>query len=505
MPLPTPPWTTRGARAGAHRVTTAPPRNPVAVRQEPLQKPRGTSARSGDDSLLLEGALLGGRYRLGARIGSGGMATVHAARDLLLGRDVAIKLFRTRAAEAEALRLQEAEARVVAALNHYALTTLFDAGVETPEGEAPQIYLVMELVRGRDLRTRLAGGAVLTATEVAWLGFDLAEALHYVHRSGFIHRDLKPANVLLSDLHGAKPITGKLADFGIAALVGERDTSEYTVGSAAYLSPEQVEGLDATPASDVYSLGLVLLEALTGRVEYPGSIEASAFARLERDPRIPDDLPTGLADTLRRMTAFEPAHRPSPHEVAVRLQQQLVVEGVDAQDVDAGLLDADESSRLAVLRSYDLLDSPPDEVFDTITRLASRMLGVPIALVTLIDLDRVWFMSSHGWAERQVDRSTAFCSTTRTGDGAWSIPDALVDPRTRGNALVVGGPEVRSYAAAPLVGDDGHHLGALCVFDRRPREFTEAEMASLVDLAALVMHEIELRRAARRALFTDRV
>jgi serine/threonine protein kinase len=226
-----------------------------------------------------EPILLDQRYQLGRSIGQGGRATVHLARDLLLNRDVAVKVFRARAVEPEDVRVQEAEARVIASLNHHSLVTLFDAGVEGAGTDAPQIYLVMEHVRGPDLRERLAGGP-LPVEEACWLGFDLAEALAYVHQAGFLHRDIKPANVLLSDLRSAKPIVAKLADFGISSLIGSPEDSEFTTGTAAYLSPEQVEGLDATTASDVYSLGLVLLEAITGRVEFPGSIKTSAFGSI---------------------------------------------------------------------------------------------------------------------------------------------------------------------------------------------------------------------------------
>jgi eukaryotic-like serine/threonine-protein kinase len=125
--------------------------------------------------------------------------------------------------------------------------------------------------------------------------------------------------------------------------------------------------------------------------------------------------------------------------------------------------------------------------------------------VTIVDADRVWFKSRRGWEEREVGRNVAFCSTTNPGgDGAWSIPDAATDPRTRDNPLVRHGPQVRSYAAAPLVTWDGHHLGALCVFDRCSRTFDDEELGDLTDLASIVMRELELRLASRRAVFDRR-
>lgn len=452
---------------------------------------------------LAEGTVLDGRYRLGEVIGRGGTAKVHVARDLLLGRDVAVKLFRTRALSTTELHVQESEARVIASLNHFALTSLFDAGVEAAEDGGARIYLVMELVRGTDLRSRLRRGP-LEVAEACWLGFDLAEALDHVHRSGFVHRDVKPANVLLADKRVTRPIVGKLTDFGIATMIGQPDMSEFTVGTAAYLSPEQVEGLDVGPESDVYSLGLVLLEAITGRIEYPGGVVDSAFARLDRPPVIPDEVPEQVATVLRGMTALRPQDRIAAADAAVALQQHLVDDLISRRRLAPALVERDEAARVAALQRYEILDSAPDEAFDAITRLASRLLDVPIALVTLIDLDRVWFKSSVGWDESQVDRDVAFCSTTSPGTGRpWTIPDAFEDDRTRRNPLVTEGPQVRAYAGAPLTTRDGHYLGALCAFDKQPRDFTQQQLDNLADLAGLVMHEMEMRRSMRRALFAE--
>jgi eukaryotic-like serine/threonine-protein kinase len=454
-----------------------------------------------ESSRLQEGTVLDTRYRLGAVIGEGGTATVYAARDLLLGRDVAVKVFRARAMSGDDLQMQESEARVVASLNHFALTTLYDAGVEAAEDGAVRIYLVMELVTGTDLRSRLRRGT-LDAVEASHLGFDLAEGLDYVHQSGFVHRDVKPANVLLSSLRSTKPVVGKLTDFGIATPVGQPDLSEFTVGTAAYLSPEQVEGRDAGPESDVYSLGLVLLEAMTGRVEYPGGVVESAFARLDRSPEVPRSIPDAVAAVLRGMTALRPNDRMPLSQAALELQQFLVDESIRRRDLRPDLVGSGEAARVAALHRYEVLDTEPDEAFDAITRLASRMLDVPIALVTLVDMNRVWFKSAVGWDERQVDRDVAFCSTTNPGTRLpWTIPDARADARTQANPLVTDGPQVRSYAGAPLTTRDGHYLGALCAFDRQPREFSPQQLESLADLAGLVMHEMELRQAMRRALF----
>lgn len=262
----------------------------------------------------MSGALLGDRYALGDVLGEGGMGVVYRATDTLLERTVAVKVFREGTAE----RARTAsETQILASLNHPALVTLFDAQVA---GEEPR-YFVMEFVDGPTLRSRLGSGP-LAPRAVARLARDLAEALHVVHRAGIVHRDIKPANVLLrpsSVPH--EEFHPKLADFGIAYLI---DATRLTVpgaviGSAAYLSPEQVSGEAPGPASDIYSLGLVLIEALTGRRAFPqvGRTEA-ALARLTQDPIVPGSVGRDWGRLLTDMTARDPAHRPPALDVVIR-------------------------------------------------------------------------------------------------------------------------------------------------------------------------------------------
>lgn len=443
--------------------------------------------------------VLADRYRMLHAVGHGGKATVYVADDLLLSRQVAVKAFHTRAETPDAVREQEAEAKVVASLNHPALTTLFDAGVDSSDPEHPQLYLVMEYLRGGDLRQRLSAGA-LDPIHVCWLGRDLAEGLQYLHDQGFLHRDVKPANVLLADADPAVRPRAKLADFGIASLAGFAHNEDFVTGTAAYLSPEQAEGSDGTAASDTYALGLVLLEALTGRVEFPGGIEEAALARLDRDPRVDPWIPAPVADVVRAMTHRDPARRMPLTDVAAAFQEVLLDRLVQ-QRVAASAVSAEEQQRLEAVHRYDIVGTPPEDAFDRITGLASRLLRAPIAMVSIIDRDRVWLASRLGTDEQEFDRNVSFCATTNPGDGAWTIRDATLDPRTADNPVVVGEPNVRSYAAAPLTTSDGHNLGSLCVYDLVPRDFDEEALATLTDLASLVMHELELRLASRRAIF----
>ncbi|MDT0142356.1 protein kinase domain-containing protein [Microbacterium sp. PRC9] len=259
--------------------------------------------------------LIDGRYRLGDLVGEGGMARVYRAEDVLLGRTVAIKLIRPGIDGASSERARS-EMTVLASLNHPSLVTLFDASLVPGQPE----YLAMEFVDGPTLGARLASGGPLPPHIVGHLGAELAEALHVVHKAGVVHRDIKPSNVLLSppQIPGARP-RAKLADFGIAYLL---DTSRITspglvIGTVAYLAPEQLRGDPPTPAADIYSLGLVFLEALTGeRVHPQGGGMAAAVARLESRPEIPASLDEPWIELLTRMLHPDPSQRPTAAEVA---------------------------------------------------------------------------------------------------------------------------------------------------------------------------------------------
>ncbi|GAB3556737.1 hypothetical protein GCM10027405_00300 [Arthrobacter alkaliphilus] len=261
-------------------------------------------------------ALIAGRYRLGTLIGRGATASVYRAQDERLGRDVALKLFAPLLGRPDELARHENEMRLLATFDHPSLVTLFDAGTDHRDPENARTFLTMELIDGPDLYARLRDRP-LTPQEVAHIGAELASALEYVHGRGIIHRDIKPANILLPGVPLGFPIRAKLTDFGIARIIEEtRLTATGTmVGTAAYLSPEQATGSAVGPASDIYSLGLVLLECLTGKLEYPGTSMESAAARLHRPPRVPAALGPRWVDLLAAMTATEPSARPGGLEV----------------------------------------------------------------------------------------------------------------------------------------------------------------------------------------------
>jgi eukaryotic-like serine/threonine-protein kinase len=264
--------------------------------------------------------LLDGRYELGERLGGGAVADVYRALDDRLQRPVAIKLFRGDAADQ--LQRHEAEMRTLAALDHPSLVTVFDAGTDEDTGRP---FLVMQLVEGSTLGDELRSGS-MTAQRAARYGAELADALGYVHERGLVHRDVKPANVLISEdgrVH--------LADFGIARIVDsahETKTGD-VLGTPAYFAPEQVTGEMVGPLADIYALGIVLFECLTGSRPFEGTAVEVAMARVAREPDIPADLPGGWRSLLAAMTRREPSARPSAADVATALRRLAAGESLE--------------------------------------------------------------------------------------------------------------------------------------------------------------------------------
>jgi serine/threonine protein kinase len=281
-------------------------------------------------------SVLHNRYRIESMVGKGGMAAVYRARDELLGRDVAVKLFEATPSDPEESARQHHELAVLASLNHPSLVTLHDAGVDRTDPRNPRRFLVMELVQGKNLREALSDGP-LALRHVAQLAYDLAEGLEYVHHHGIVHRDVKPANILLAEYtqHGVRT-RAKLADFGIAqSSNGLPASGGSATGTAAYLSPEQAKGEPLGPASDVYSLGLVLIECLTGVPSFTGPKLQAALARLLDDPDIPEDLPLEWRNILRAMTTRTASERPALGELILFFRQALLAESARHAAEDA--------------------------------------------------------------------------------------------------------------------------------------------------------------------------
>ena len=445
-------------------------------------------------------SVLHDRYRIDSFVGKGGMASVYRAHDQMLGRDVAVKLFEPAPANTEELARQHHELAVLASLNHPSLVTLHDAGIDRTDPDNPRRFLVMELVKGKNLKEALAEGP-MTRRQVAQLAYDLAEGLEYAHHHGVVHRDVKPANILLAEYtsHGVRT-RAKLADFGIAQSPNSLpESSGSATGTAAYLSPEQARGEALGPASDVYSLGLVLLEALSGQPSFTGPKLQAAMARLLDDPEVPDDLPVDWRIVLTGMTSRTIADRPALGEIILFFRRAFLTDSARHGAPAASVLPHDEAARLAAVRRYDVLDTPADGTFDRITALAARLFDVPIAIVSIVDLDRIWFKSHHGLEISETGRDAGLCASAILGGEAWVVDDASFDPRAMANPLVAGEFGLRFYAGVPLTTRDGHNLGTLCVLDFEPRQTSPDELETLTDLAAMVMNELELRLELRRA------
>ena len=159
-----------------------------------------------------------------------------------------------------------------------------------------------------------------------------------------------------------------------------------------------------------------------------------------------------------------------------------------------------EDRRMAAVRRYDILDTPSDGTFDRITALAARLFNVPIAIISIVDEDRIWFKSHHGLPIEQVDREPGLCASAILGTDPYLLSDASIDPRSLANPLVAGDFGLRFYAAVPLTTSDGHNLGTLCVIDKQPRPIDEGQIEDLKDLASVVIDQMEMRISARRAV-----
>jgi serine/threonine-protein kinase len=281
-----------------------------------------------------------GRYALESRIATGGMGEVWRANDTVLGRRVAVKLLKTEYADDATFRSRfETEARHAASLHHPNVAAVYDFGESQPAGgsDVARPYLVMELVDGRPLSALLEPGQALDPDATRDLLAQAADALAAAHAAGIVHRDVKPANLLVTPDR-----TVKITDFGIARAAEGMSLTEtgQVMGTPQYLSPEQAQGGTATPASDVYSLGVVAFECLAGHRPFIAETPvATALAHL-RDPvpELPDDVPADLAAVVRRAMAKSPEDRfANAAELAAALRNPAAVAAPDRTQVLTGV------------------------------------------------------------------------------------------------------------------------------------------------------------------------
>src|SRR5438876_6770849 len=297
--------------------------------QTPLQADATVAGAVPVDPLV--GHTLDDKYRLEARLGIGGMGTVYRARHLLIDRPVAIKVLNPRFVEDEAARTRfRREAKACGRLQHVNAVTVTDFGTSR-DG---YVYLVMELLEGRTLRDILAKEAPLDPARSVSLMLQVSAAVAAAHEAGIIHRDLKPGNIFIVQ-RAEVPAVVKVLDLGIAKLAADSlDEDEpktltqvgAMIGTPRYMSPEQCNGAELTPAADVYSLGVILYEMLTGTVPFSGSTPlAIAMKHTSELPRRPREfvasIPAALEDVVLHALEKGPQDRPAN---AAEFRQELL-------------------------------------------------------------------------------------------------------------------------------------------------------------------------------------
>lgn len=255
---------------------------------------------------ILPGTIMAGRYCIKERLGRGSLAEVFRAVDFDGGPDVAVKV--AVGASPKHFRRINSEAAVLAALRHPSIVRFIGQGI-APDGTplAGRPFLVEEMALGGTLSEAARTTAYQPGVVAGWAQ-GLFDALAHLHGQGLVHRDIKPANLMLSGLRRS-PV--RIIDFGIVAPAGAAPEPGISSGTVHYMSPEQAAGGPARPSWDVYAMGLVLLELLTGTKAFPGTAIESLVARTLRSPNVPDSLGPGWCSFLRSLTAMDSSERPT--------------------------------------------------------------------------------------------------------------------------------------------------------------------------------------------------
>jgi eukaryotic-like serine/threonine-protein kinase len=352
---------------------------------------------------MTQARLVGGRYELGELIGYGGMAEVHRGRDVRLGREVAIKVLRADLArDPSFLNRFRREAQSAAGLNHPSIVAVYDTGQDTAPDGTSQPYIVMEYVEGRTLRDIIKTEGRLPARRAMDIAADVAGALDFSHKNGLIHRDVKPANVMITEAGAVK-----VMDFGIARAVADNGATvtqtANVIGTAQYLSPEQARGETVDPRSDVYSLGCLLYELVTGVPPFQGdSPVAVAYQHVRENATAPTtrvpDLPRALDSIIMKALAKNQLNRyQTAGEMRTDLQRALANQPVSAEAV---MTDAERTQFIARTPPPPVAvprrpAGPPPEPEDE-RRTGLIWVAIIVALLLVIGIGVILFLKLGG-------------------------------------------------------------------------------------------------------------
>ncbi|CDO86080.1 serine/threonine protein kinase [Mycobacterium triplex] len=409
---------------------------------------------------------LSDRYELGDILGFGGMSEVHLARDVRLHRDVAVKVLRADLARDPSFYLRfRREAQNAAALNHPAIVAVYDTGeAETPAGPLP--YIVMEYVDGVTLRDIVHNDGPLPPRRAIEIIADACQALNFSHQNGIIHRDVKPANIMISTTNAVK-----VMDFGIARAIADSGNSvtqtAAVIGTAQYLSPEQARGDSVDARSDVYSLGCVLYEILTGEPPFTGDSPVSvAYQHVREDPVPPSKRHGGISPDLDAVVLKALAKNPdNRYQTAAEMRADLVrVHNGEPPEAPKVLTDAERTSLLAStgpghgprtdpLPRQHLTDTDPERMGGPVGRWV-----VAVAVLAVLTIVVVIAFNTFGGSTRDVQvpdmrgqvsadavaalQNRGFKTRTLQKPDSSIPPDHVISTDPGANASVAAGDEI---------------------------------------------------------------
>lgn len=410
---------------------------------------------------------LSDRYEIGDILGFGGMSEVHLARDIRLHRDVAVKVLRADLARDPSFYLRfRREAQNAAALNHPAIVAVYDTGeAETPAGPLP--YIVMEYVEGVTLRDIVHNDGPMPPRRAIEIIADACQALNFSHQAGIIHRDVKPANIMISTTNAVK-----VMDFGIARAIADSGNSvtqtAAVIGTAQYLSPEQARGDSVDARSDVYSLGCVLYEMLTGEPPFTGDSPVSvAYQHVREDPVPPSVRHPGISADLDAVVLKALAKNPeNRYQTAAEMRADLVrVHNGEAPEAPRVMTDAERTSLMAStgpghgslrtdpLPRQRLSDTDPDRMGGPVGRWV-----VAVAVLAVLTIVVVIAFNTFGGSTRDVQvpdtrgqvsadavaalQNRGFKTRTLQKPDSSIPPDHVISTDPGANASVAAGDEI---------------------------------------------------------------